>query len=317
MPEVACIGILVADVVAKPVDVLPERGRLVLASQFELHTGGCAANTGVGLARLGISTALAGKVGKDGFGDFLLRALAREGLDMRYVVQTEEASTSGTMVMVASDGERSFIHHIGANGVLRREDISDALLRSSKVVHVAGALLMPSLDGSPTADVLRTAKEAGAITCLDTAWDAQGRWMKAIAPALPYVDYFVPSFEEAKMLVPGLTEPEEVAKALREAGARVVVLKMGERGCYVQSEEESFYAPAYRVPVADATGAGDAFAAGWIAGLVLGWDLRSTAKLANAVGACCVMAIGATAGLRSLQETLQCVGETELLARLG
>src|SRR5436190_5295315 len=115
MPEVVCLGILVADVVGKPVDNWPERGKLNLVDRMELHTGGCATNTGIALAKIGIDTAVIGKVGDDGFGDFMVSQLQKYGIQAEGVVRDKETATSATMVMVHSDGERSFIHYIGAN----------------------------------------------------------------------------------------------------------------------------------------------------------------------------------------------------------
>src|SRR5262249_31012651 len=100
VPEVTCVGILVADVVGKPIDRLPERGKLALVERMELHSGGCAANTGIGLAKLGVDTAILGKVGDDGFGDFLVRRFETFGIDVGGVVRDRETATSATMVLV-------------------------------------------------------------------------------------------------------------------------------------------------------------------------------------------------------------------------
>jgi len=302
MAEVICLGIFVADVVARPVDQWPDRGRLVLVDDMQLHTGGCAANTAVGLVRMGIPTGIIGKVGSDAFGDFFRRAMEREGVETKGMVVDTSSHTSATMVMVHADGERSFIHYIGANAVLRPEDIDFDIIRPARILHVAGAMIMAGLDGEQTALLLKKAKEAGIITAMDTVWDTTGRWLELLKPSLPYVDYFVPSFEEAKMLA-GKEEPADVAQVLRAAGAKVVALKMGIKGCYVRSDHAELRLPAFKVDTVDATGAGDAFAAGFLAGVAHGWDLERTAKLANAAGALCTTAMGTTAGLRSLEET--------------
>ena len=303
MADVACLGILVADVVARPVDELPERGRLTLVEEMTLSIGGCAANTGVGLARLGINTAVLGKVGHDGFGDFVVRTLEGEGIDTRGVVRSDTAATAATMALVESGGERSFIHYIGANADFMEQDVVWEVVREAKILHIGGALLLPQLDGEPTARILQAAREAGVQTSLDTVWDPSGQWLEVLAPCLPHVDYFVPSIEEARMITQR-EEPEEIAEFLLNWGVGVVALKMGERGCYVRTAEEEFYLPAYPVEVVDATGAGDAFAAGFLAGLVMGWDLKRATALANATGAWCVTAMGATTGLRSWEETV-------------
>lgn len=86
---------------------------------------------------------------------------------------------------------------------------------------------------------------------------------------------------------------------------------MGERGSYVSTPEEELFVPAYSVNVVDATGAGDAYVAGFLAGMVREWDLKTTTELASATGAACVTAIGTTAGIQNLEETMKiCKGST-------
>ncbi len=307
MSQVASVGILVADVVAYPVREYPERGICVHVQRMELHVGGCASNTGLALAKLGIDTVVIGKVGDDPFGDFLIGALQRHGVRVEGIHRTREAGTSSTMVMVHPDGERSFIHYMGANALFNPDDIAWELVRPCKVFHLAGAFLMPSMDGEPAARVLQQARSLGLITCLDTAWDATGGWMRTLAPCLPHLDYILPSYNEASQLS-GETEPERIADRLLQAGVGTVVIKMGGKGCFVKNRATAFHLPAYPVEVVDALGAGDCFSAGFTAGLALGWDLERTARLANATGALCVTQLGATTGIRPLKETLAFAG---------
>ncbi|HZO86842.1 MAG TPA: carbohydrate kinase family protein [Chthonomonadaceae bacterium] len=315
MAEVTCVGILVADVVGKPIDALPGRGKLALVDRMELHSGGCAANTGISLAKLGVDTAIIGKVGDDGFGDFLVRRFEQFGIDAGGVARDKETATSATMVLVHSDGERSFLHYLGANATLALEDIDLERVRRSKILHIAGALVMPRLDGAPTAELLRQAKEAGITTAFDTVWDARGLWMEKVGPCLPYVDYLLPSYEEARMLAGGREDPAEIAQYLIDAGAKVVGLKMGERGAYIRAADgTAFTVPILPVQAVDALGAGDAFVAGFLAGLARGWDLERCARFATAVGACCVTALGATTGVKTFEET---VAFMEQFARQG
>ncbi len=303
MTDVTCLGILVADVVGKPVDVMPERGKLTLVDRMELHGGGCANNTGIGLAKIGIKTTVIGKVGDDGFGDFMVSNLSKNGVDCSGVVRDKEAATSSTMVMVHGDGERSFIHYIGANATLTEDDVNWEVVKSSKILHVAGSFLMPAFDGEPTARVLKKAQEMGVTTALDTCWDSKGQWMSVLEPCLQYVDYCVPSIEEARM-VTGKYEPADVAKVLMDKGVGIVALKMGSEGCYIRSKDTELRIPIYKVDAIDALGAGDAFAAGFLAGIVNGWDLEKTGKFANATGAFCVTALGATTGIKD-QTTIE------------
>ncbi len=301
---IVCLGILVADVVGRPLRTMPDPGRLVLVDEMGLYTGGCAINAATALARLGLPVEVIGRVGPDPFGDFMVRELERRGIGARGVSRDPEIGTSATMVMVDLDGERRFVHYIGANARLRLDDVDLAAIRSASILHVAGSLVMPGLDGEPTAALLQAARSAGVITFLDTVWDDTGRWMQLLAPCLPHIDYFVPSLAEAQALT-GLDKPDDVARFLLDRGVQTVALKMGSAGCLVMTNGgKAFSVPAFAVNVVDATGAGDAFAAGFIAGVWLGYSLEQTARLANALGALCVTGVGATGNVTSLPETL-------------
>jgi sugar/nucleoside kinase (ribokinase family) len=302
MPEVACLGVLVADLLGRPIDALPPHGRLGLVEEMTLHIGGCAANTAIDLAKLGVSAAVLGKVGADGLGDFIIRELQKENLDTRGVIQSPGVSTSASMVLVDSHGERTFLHHTGANAKYLAEDVRWDVIEESKILHVAGAFIMPAFDGQPMADTLLRAREMGKITCLDTVWDATGSWLKLLAPCLPYADYFLPSLAEAQAMT-GQRNPQDAARFLRDQGVKTVGLKMGEEGCYLLSDSGELTIAAFQVEAVDGTGTGDAFVAGFLCGIVHGWDMERTARFANAVGAFCVTGLGATTGIRSLEET--------------
>lgn len=305
--DVLSLGIYVVDVLGRPIDQFPEKGKLALFEELEIHTGGCANNTAIALARLGISAGAMGKVGSDAFGNLILQTLADNDVDPVGMQQDANSSTSFTFVAVASDGERTFYHYIGANGELCEVDLNWEIIKRAKILHIAGALVMPRFDGAPMANVLREAKALGITTSLDTAYDATGKWMETLEPCLPYVDMFMPSIVEAQYLT-GLSEYQEITQFLRNNyGIHTIVIKMGENGSYASTPEAQYLAPAYPVNAVDATGAGDAYVAGFLAGTIMDWDLKATAELASATGAACVTAIGTTAGIQNLEETLKIV----------
>ena len=308
--DVLSLGIFVADMLGKPIDHFPEKGKLVLFDELEIHTGGCANNTAIALARLGVSVGAMGKIGNDRFGDLILHTLAENQVDTAGIQRDVNVNTSFTFVAIASDGERSFCHYIGANGELSEDDLNWDIIKTAKILHVAGALVMPRFDGQPMANVLQKAKTLGITTSLDTAWDATGKWLETLEPCLPFVDIFLPSLTEAQHLT-GKSEVREISTFLRNYGMSTIGLKMGERGSYVSTPEEELFVPAYPVSIVDATGAGDAYVAGFLTGTVKGWDLKTTAELASATGAACVTAIGTTAGIQNLEETMKiCKGST-------
>lgn len=301
---IVCLGIMVADVVGRPVRSIPAPGRLALVDEMSLHTGGCAINTATALARLGLPVEVIGKVGRDPFGDFLVQALVQRGIGSRGVLRDASAGTSATMVLVETDGERRFVHYIGANAYLRLDEVDMALVQAAHMVHIAGSLVLPGIDGAPTAELLRRARTAGAITFLDTVWDDTGRWLDVLAPCLPHIDYFAPSLAEAQAMT-GLDDPGAAARYLVDRGVGTVALKMAEQGCLVMTADGAWlHEPAFVVEAVDGTGAGDAYVAGFMAGVYLGWPLPRTARFANAVGALCVTGVGASGGVADMAGTL-------------
>lgn len=302
-PEVVCVGILVADVIARPVDRLPPAGSLELVDEVALHSGGCAINTATALTRLGAQTAVIGKVGRDAFGRFLVDVLEERGIAHDGVLFDGTTPTSATVALVSADGERTFLHVKGANAKLRADEVDRTLAFSGRCLHIAGALVLDALDGEPCAELLAEAQQRGILTTVDTVWDATGRWER-ILPTLAHADVFVPSLAEATAIS---REHDAAAAAarLQRAGAKDVVVKLGADGCYVAG---SGHVPAVPVSAVDSTGAGDAFAAGLLHGLLAGWPLERAARLANAAGASATTAVGASAGVAGLRETLSLAG---------
>jgi len=304
MSDVVCLGQFTADVVVTPVKSLPEKGKAIFVDNISLHNGGCACNTAVALGKLGINTAVIGKVGCDAFGDFLIKVMNEANLDTSAIVRDSSVNTSSTAVLVGPDGERSFLHYSGGNAKMSEDDVDYDVIKAAKILHVAAAFLVPGLDGKPMARVLARAREMGVTTSLDTAWDAEGRWMKLVEPCLRHVDIFVPSIEEAQMLT-GKQQAPEIAKVLLGYGIDTLVMKLGADGCYARTSSNELSVPAFKVEkVVDTLGAGDAFVAGFLAGMVNGWELEKACRFANAVGACCVSAEGAS-GIRPMQEIMK------------
>lgn len=303
MRKVACLGIVVADLVAQPVETLPERGKLTAVEHMTLHTGGCAANTAIALSKLGAKVSILGSTGDDRLGQFLLEELRKYEIDLRGLKTRSHCSTSATMVLVHPDGERSFLHHIGANALFSLSDVDFSQIQECGVLHIAGALVMPGIDGPPTAQILRTARRHGIVTTLDTAWDASGRWLKTLESCLPHLDYFMPSLEEALELSK-LQQEEEILDFFLDRGCVTVILKMGEYGAVAKNSAGTIKVQAIPSHAVDCTGAGDCFAAGFLRGLLEGWELERCLRLGNAAGALCVRAIGATSGISTFDEVV-------------
>ncbi|MFP4056399.1 MAG: carbohydrate kinase family protein [Candidatus Brocadiia bacterium] len=301
--DVCCLGILVADTFGSPIDDVPAKGRLKLFDHMELHIGGCAANTAIAMAKLGLRTCAVGKVGDDVFGRFVVQTLRDAGIDPAGVVVEAEASTAFTFVIVGSDGQRRFLHTMGANATLCEDDVDMDLVCRAKVLHVAGTMVMPTFDGEQTAHVLEQAQAAGVTTCMDLVFnDRIEDYMPVVGPCLPHLDMFLPSIEEAER-VAGTSDPPSIARRLRREGLGTVVIKLAEEGAYVSGDGEEEVVPAYQVDAVDTSGAGDCWVAGFLAGRLRGWSLVRSARFGHAVAAHCIQAFGCTAGVRDFAAT--------------
>lgn len=306
--DVISAGIVIADCVARPVRRLPAPGQLELVDDIGLHAGGSAVNTGSTLARLGLHVALVGRVGRDGFGDYLEAAARGLGLDTRLLARSD-AATSATLVHVDADGERAFLHAVGANATLNAADLPlDTLAAAgARALHVAGYYVLPGLEPD-LPEVFRRATTLGLLTSLDTVWDATDRWERVNA-ALPHTDVFCPGLGEAQRIT-GQDTPHGALDALLDLGVRrVAAVKMGPGGALLgRPDGTRIHVAAAPVHAVDGTGAGDAFIGGLLAGLLAGDDLARAGQLGCAAGALCVGALGATAGLRDLPTTRALAG---------
>ena len=305
-PDVVCLGILVADAVARPVDAPPLRGKLSVVDELTLHGGGCALNTASGLTRLGLRADVAGKVGADAFGDFLLDLLDARGIGRAGVVRDPESATSASVVLVSSDAERTFIHCPGASGAIRADELDPELCFAGRALHVAGSLVMEQLDGEPTGLILAEARARGVHTSLDTVFDPTGRWQRVL-PSLAHADLVCVSLSEAQAIT-GERDPARAAAWLRDHGAGDVAVKLGPDGCFIAGAGFEGPVPPPAVEAVDGTGAGDAFVAGLLYGRLAGWPLERAARLANAVGALATTVVGASEALPTLAEACAAAG---------
>jgi sugar/nucleoside kinase (ribokinase family) len=296
--DVVTVGNTVADVIVHTVDDLPEKGKLVFKESISLYSGGCAMSSAVDLAKLGANSAIIAKIGSDSFGSYLKSELEKYNVDTRGL-KLSDYPTSASVALISSDSERTFLHTPGANAHFSDEDIDWDIIADSRIVFPAGLMIMPSFDGEPCARVLKKAQEMGKITALDVAWDSEGLWMKKLGPCMPYIDYFLPSVEEAEKLS-GESNIDKMADVFFDMGVKHMIIKLGKQGCYLRETKASAGKrfPTYEhIKPVDTTGAGDSFCAGFLFGLSRDYSLEECCKIGNAVGTHCVMKTGATAGI--------------------
>ena len=313
MKKIGCIGSVTTDVILSTVDRLPDPGALQKVESSSVHVGGCASNAAIDLARLGVPVLLVCKVGRDSFGDFVLKEAGKAGVDTAGVIQDPSVPTTTSVVCVNSQGERSFLYNPGSTSALRAEEIPEELLEECGIIFIGGAMLLSSFDGKPCGALLGRMRDKGKFTVMDTAWDFEDTWMPKIRDALAGLDLFMPSYDEAARLS-GETELDRIADCFFDCGVRQVVIKTGKDGAYfAPSREERFSLPTYRkIKPTDATGAGDSFCAGFLCGLAQGWDFHQCGRFANAVGTHCIQAIGASSGIPSMEKVLEFMENTPI-----
>jgi sugar/nucleoside kinase (ribokinase family) len=294
--DVLCAGIIVADHVSSPIAHLPAPGELVLADQLLLTIGGCAANVAVDLVKLGVSASVVGRVGDDIFGRVVAEMLRERQVDVSALQVSPDRDTSQTLIVNVSGQDRRFIHTFGANAVFRAADIPPERVARCRVLYLGGYLVMGNIVQDELIGVFAAARRAGAKTMLDVVTPGPGNYLPRLVKLLAHVDVFLPNNHEAELILGEKDVPRQ-AENFRRMGAGTVIITMGDRGSVLVGEGVRLRAETYRVPFVDGTGGGDAFAAGYIAGLLRGLDAEGCLRLGSAVGASCVRAIGTTTGV--------------------
>lgn len=288
-----CTGILFADVACSPVDHVPEAGELVAPERIQLALGGCASNTALDLARLGISVGASGCVGRDVFGQFIIDQLAGGGVDTGGIHRLDDIHTACTMIINVQGQDRRFIASPGANTLFRVDHIPSKLVEQAKIIYIGGYLMLLALETPEMVGLLREARRGGTKVLLDVVGVADRESFDRVALMLPETDVFLPNDDEAAALT-GLSDPLEQAERFRDAGAATVVITQGERGSLLVGDGVRLRAKAYPSSFVSGTGSGDAFDAGYIAGLLAGEDPAGCLRWGSALGASCVRSIGAT-----------------------
>ncbi len=300
--EVLSAGILVADHLCTPIPRVPRAGELILADALPLSIGGCAANVAMDLARLGVSVSISGCVGEDSFGDFVRDTLQARGVDTTSLRRLSGVGTSGTLIINVAGEDRRFIHSLGANARFTAEHVPAELFEQVRVFYLGGYLLIPALEPRALAALFRQARQAGAKTVLDVVLPGPGDHWALLEPVLAETDVFLPNGDEAQAIT-GLVDPARQAERFLEAGAGAAVITLGEEGCLLMFRDGvRLRSRAHQVEYVGGTGAGDAFDAGYIAGLLADADPQTCLAWGSAVGASCVRSISATESVFSRAE---------------
>ncbi|MDX1963571.1 MAG: carbohydrate kinase family protein [Pirellulales bacterium] len=312
-----CLGVIVVDHLCTPIPRMPRPGELVLARDLPLSIGGLAANAAIDLAKQDYRVAIAGAIGQDLFGDFALQTLAAANVQTAPLRRLPDVATSGTLILNIEGEDRRFIHTRGANALVKADDLPANLPASCRVLYIGGFLLMPELERQDQfRQHLQKLRQQGVKIVLDVVVPGTGNagelaYWPSFEHILPVVDYFLPNSDEAE-LITGLTDPAAQAEKFLSAGAGTVVITLGAQGTYAASRSERLRGGCYPMEYVGGTGSGDAFDAGFIAGLLRGEDLRGCIRWGSVLGASCVRALSATDGVFTRVEAEEFLARHEL-----
>ncbi len=302
------LGAQILDILARPVTHIPAGQGAALIEQVRFAPAGWAAGTAVGMAKLGLEVASVGAIGDE----LLVRMLESYLVDTRYLVRKQGTATSVSILPIRPNGERPALHLPGANLAFSIGDVPWTLLETASYLHIGGNDVMRGLGRDGAVTIVRRAHEWGATTTMDMLGEGSPRLLPLIAQALPFVDWFMPNAEQACRLT-GAQTPQDAAARLLDGGARGVVLTMGEQGSLLMTTHERVRLPAHRITVVDTSGCGDAYCAGFIRGLSLGWNARECMRLGNAAAALVAQGLGSDAGIVDLEETLRFMNTAPLV----
>ena len=327
---------------------LLQPGKLLHMAGADVHTGGSVANTGLALKKLGNDVILLGKIGRDAFGSMVKTMVASYGAGG--LIEDKNGATSYSVVLAIPGQDRIFLHNPGANDSFSEGDIPETALEDAVLFHFGYPPLMKRMyaeAGRELEAMFRRMKEHGIATSLDFAAidpDAEaGRvnWRELLKNVLPWVDFFVPSFEElcfmldreqyarlnrGRDMTAGLdlrAEAMPLAEELIGMGCRAVLIKCGTSGMLYKTADGTVMKtvgerlgldadlwadregiqPCFKADIVrSGTGAGDTSIAAFLTGILRGYDPAMCTAFAAAEGACCVTAYDALSGLKTIEE---------------
>ena len=296
MKKCAVIGSINMDMVTT-VDRFPQPGETILGKTFAIVPGGKGANQAVALGRLGIPTAMAGRVGADLFGRQYLEHFRNNGVDASTVTVDPEASTGTATIEVSGDGENHIIVVSGTNMRCSEAWLEEAL---EKLSDRDIFLFQMEINHPVIWEAVRRLRAMGKTIILDPAPAAP-----IPAEILGMVDIVTPNETELKIITGDLPEDADTQARVRrllDMGVRMVIHKCGANGAYIADKNGYGHVPGFRVKAVDTTAAGDTFNAGVAAGLAMDLDIYEAVRLGNGAAALAVTAFGAQEGMPSMEQ---------------
>ncbi len=304
--DVSVIGLYILDVLGRPVTRIPEGGGVEFIEEIRLTVAGTAGGTVIDTAKLGLKSLAVGAVGDDEKADWVLMTMQKHGIDTSAMQRIKGVPTSATILNIRPNGERPALHVRGASDHFDVPSTMYDQVFAAPIVHLGGTGLLKKLDGPRSLELLQEAKQRGCIVTFDLI-AANAETAAVVKPLLPFIDYFMPSIEEAKEMS-GRSTVEDCAAFYLDHGAGCCVFTLGGDGAfYAHKDGTRFTSAAYDINVVDTTGCGDAFDAGFIAALHHEMDVETSLRFAQAAAGLVATGLGSDAGIESFEHTLSCM----------
>jgi len=288
--DVVCFGALNVDKLYR-VNHIAKAEEESEIQEFVESPGGSAANTAVGLARLGVRTGYIGKVAAGRDGEYLLGAFRKEGVNTDGIVVSKDGRCGSVTGFVDQEGQRALYLDPGVNSTLRFDEINLEYVTGVKFLH-----LTSFASNDPLRAQIKLINMFPEIAvALDPGMIYARKGLDRLRPLVKKCYATLPNEGELRLLT-GKGCPEG-AEVLLDEGVKVVAVKLGDKGCYVTNGKERHFVEPYKVNVVDTTGAGDAFCAGFIYGLLNGKTLKECGVIGNFVASRVLTEMGARNGL--------------------
>ncbi len=301
--RVVCVGDLNLDVIAF-VRAEPQLSRDEYLSSVKPSLGGGAANVAVGLARLNVPSVLISRVGNDLFGQFLLRELGEESVGTKHIQVDPRASTGFVVALISKNGERTMYSFRGANVKLSYEEVEYSSLSEITIFHLSGYSFLEDPQRTSTLRLMELAYRFRSRVSVDLGPERAQIDAEDLSQIIARANVLFLSADDALRLYHTSSWIDSIRQLLK-AGPNTVALKAGKKGCYVGRGKATVHVQPFHVKAVDTTGAGDAFDAGFLLGILNDWSLEKTATIANAVAALKITKAGAVDGLPTRKELIR------------
>lgn len=247
--------------------------------------GGSAVNVSIAVKRLGMDSGIIAKIGFDSFGRIIVDELLKEGIDIKGL-RISLGDTGFSVVAIDPQGEITMYGYKGSAEDLKPEEIDEDLIKESKYIHIASLRIDTSIKA------LELAKKYGLTSSWDPGRVLSRRGLSELKKILEISDIVLLNSQEAYYIT-NENDYKRAADIIKDLGPEIVVIKLGREGSYIRTKDSSEYIPAFQItnPV-DTTGAGDAYAAGFITSLLRGYTIEKAAIYASAVAALKIMRLG-------------------------